>query len=200
MIYRWRQRDMWKSLSSQKYQHHHQIGDVFKHWEALHYPDDTSHLFWLIWKVQKLEVWTAQKTSALVTLALAPFTNSNALKSPQNKFSFLSSWCGMRTCIWNFAHFSLLGELPRDCMRTIEEGGGHRICFYTDPPHRTGCANFQESKKKEKIVSSFCIFQNTNVFDISYIWRSCWSCNRHCWIFVCDTFYLYSFICLHYPS
>ena len=53
-----------------------------------HYPDDTSHLFWLIWKVQKLEVWTAQKTSALVTLALAPFTNSNALKSPQNKFSF----------------------------------------------------------------------------------------------------------------
>ena len=53
-----------------------------------HYPDDTSHPFWLIWKVQKLEVWTAQKTSALVTLALAPFTNSNALKSPENKFSF----------------------------------------------------------------------------------------------------------------
>ena len=54
-----------------------------------HYPDDTSHLFWLIWKVQKLEVWTAQKTSALVTLALAPFTNSNALKSPQNNFLFV---------------------------------------------------------------------------------------------------------------
>ena len=39
-------------------------------------------------KLGSLEVWTAQKTSALVTLALAPFTNSNALKSPQNKFSF----------------------------------------------------------------------------------------------------------------
>ena len=82
MIYRWRQRDMWKSRFSQKYQHFLSIE------KQPHYPDDTSHLFWLIWKVQKLEVWTAQKTSALVTLALAPFTNSNALKSPQNKFSF----------------------------------------------------------------------------------------------------------------
>ena len=48
-------------------------------------------------------------------------------------------------------------------MRTIEEGGGHRICFYTDPPHRTGCANFQESKKgKNRII--VLSFQNSTVF------------------------------------
>ena len=32
-------------------------------------------------------------------------------------------------------------------MGTIEEGGGHRICFYTDPPHRTGLWKFPKERK-----------------------------------------------------
>ena len=44
-------------------------------------------------------------------------------------------------------------------MGTIEEGGGHRICFYTDPPHRTGLWKFPKRKKMKKILPQDC-FEN----------------------------------------
>ena len=72
-------------------------------------------------------------------------------------------------------------------MGTIEEGGGHRICFYTDPPHRTGLWKFSKKgkwkkegrggKKKKNLGEKTENNYNTN--DINNVNRSiAWKCRQ----------------------